>query len=107
MGPCLVQISNYLVTIKNHSLVADHTTRQQADTRTNDTDSDNPPRLIHRQPHAVDGPRLVADQKDYGLGHLERRDGWDGFRGPGLEGVDGSVQAVLTNGPFGRNRDRE
>ena len=61
---------------------------------TNDADSDNPPRLVHWQPHAVDGPRLVADQEYDGPGHLERRDGRDGFRGPGLEGVDGSVQAL-------------
>ncbi len=78
--PSPTQPSQYLVGINK-------ATRKRAREQ-----SDNSPRLVHRQSYTVDGPRLVTDQKYNGPGHLESRDGWHCFGCPGLEGLDGSVR---------------
>lgn len=51
----------------------------------------HPPRLVHGQTHPIDGPRLVANKKQDGLGHLERRDGRCRLGGSRLERMDGSA----------------
>jgi len=57
------------------------------------------PGFVDRQTHAVDGPRLVTDEEEDGLGYFEGGDHGRGGRWLRLEGEDRSRCCLLSVSP--------